>query len=149
MRGRDALATAGGTPARLCRSHEICQQTICSRIKTGIFFGDGEAGEDVGFEIDVGRGAGNLAHRRSRKDLFRRDACLYAIANALSAADQLEGPAVAAGVAQGLRREVADTVAGDVFELHGHIHQDSDQGGGFHGGVPAVDVVSGIGFSDA
>ena len=32
---------------------------------------------------------------------------------------------------------------------HGHIHQDRDQRGGFYGGVPAIDVVGGVGFGDA
>ena len=51
--------------------HEIRQHAVRRRIQAGIFFGDGEAGEDVGFEIDVGRGAGNLAHRRGRQHFFR------------------------------------------------------------------------------
>ena len=70
-------------------------------------------------------------------------------AGALRAADELEGPAVAAGVAQGLRGQVADAFALDVFQADRDIHQNGDQGGGFDGGVPAVDVVGGVGFGDA
>ncbi len=36
------------------RPHKIRQHPVRGRIQAGIFFGDGEAGEDVGFEIDVG-----------------------------------------------------------------------------------------------
>ena len=53
------------------------------------------------------------------------------------------------GGAQGLRRQVADAFAGDFFEADRNIHQDVDQRGGFYGGVPAVDVVRGVGFGDA
>src|SRR5260370_32250856 len=37
----------------------------------------------------------------------------------------------------------------DVFQAYRYIHQNGDQGGGFYGGVPAVDVVGGVGFGDA
>jgi hypothetical protein len=45
-----------------CCSHEICEHAVCRGVEAGIFFGEGEAGEDVGFEIDVRRGAGDLGH---------------------------------------------------------------------------------------
>ena len=67
----------------------------------------------------------------------------------LGAAHQFEGPAVSLRIAEGLRGEVADAFALDVFQSYRDIHQDCDQGGGFDGGVPAVDVVGGVGFGDS
>src|SRR5208337_678396 len=49
----------------------------------------------------------------------------------------------------GLGAQVADSFAVDLFQLYWDIHQDGDEGGGFYGGVPGVDVVGGVGFGDA
>jgi len=43
-------------------SDEIGEHAVGGGVEAGIFFGDGQAGEDVGFEIDVGRCAGDFAH---------------------------------------------------------------------------------------
>ena len=53
------------------------------------------------------------------------------------------------GVADGLHGEVPDALALDLFEPHRDIHKHGDQRGGFDGSVPTVDVVGGVGFSDA
>src|SRR5712691_2602929 len=52
-------------------SHEIRQHAIRGGVETGVFFGDGEAGEDVGFKIDVGRRARDLRHGIGEGDLLR------------------------------------------------------------------------------
>src|SRR5580658_6018611 len=131
------------------RPHKIRQQAVGRGVQAGVFFGDRQAREDICFEMEIGGSAGDLAHGRGGQNFFGGDDGLDAAADALRAADQFEGPAVAAGVAQGLRSEVADAFAFDVGEAHGNIHQDRDQGGGFDGGVPAVDVVGGVGFGYA
>jgi hypothetical protein len=75
------------------------------------------------------------------------------------------GPAIAAGVAHAFGGEVADAFALDFIQADGRgrradggvrhstsiaaIHQDGDQSRGFYGGIPAVDVVRGVGFGDA
>ena len=56
------------------RTHEICEHAVGCRVEAGIFFGDGEAGEDVGFEIDVRRRAGDAGHRLSAANFFGADA---------------------------------------------------------------------------
>ena len=56
---------------------------------------------------------------------------------------------IALRVSDGLRCQLADAFALDLIEADGRINQHRDQGCSFYGGVPAVDIVGGIGFGDA
>jgi len=132
-----------------CGSYKICEHTVRRRVQAGIFFGDGKAWEDVGFEIDVGTGAGDFAHGRGREHLLRSYARRECVPFSLRAADEFEWPAIALRVADGLHGQVSDAVAVDILDLYGYVHQDRDERGGFDGGVPAVDVVGGVGFGYA
>jgi hypothetical protein len=129
--------------------YEVRQQAIGGCVEARIFFGDREAGEDVGFEINVGRCAGDFGHRLRAQYLFWLHACLDAVFGAAGAADQFEGPSIALRVSDGLRCQFADAFALDPIQADRSIHQNCDQSCGFCCGVPAVDVVGGIGFGDA
>jgi hypothetical protein len=129
--------------------HEIRQHAVGGGVEAGISLEDGEDWEGVGIEADIGGGSRCPAHGRANHDLLRPDACFDSTSLSLRPAYELIGKPVHSGLAKDLWPQVADAFAGDFFEANRNIHQDGDERGGFYGGVPAVDVVRGVGLGYA
>ena len=67
----------------------------------------------------------------------------------MGATHQLKCPAISTAGSKGLWSEVADAVALDLIEANGNVHKHGDQGGSFDCGIPAIDVMGGVGFGDS
>jgi hypothetical protein len=65
LKGRSSTVLHASTSAPCRRSYEIRQHAVRSRIQARIFFGHGQAREDICFEMKVGRRSRDFAQRRS------------------------------------------------------------------------------------
>src|SRR5689334_14657001 len=111
-------------------------------------FDDGKA-EDIEVEPNGGAGAFQISQRIACQQKFRANHALDPDAAAFGAADQFVAHARRAYAADFFGAEVAQTAALHLVESDGNPHEHGRKRNHFYGGVPAVQVVRGIGFRDA
>jgi hypothetical protein len=137
--------------ARLGRGNgaeEVGEEAVGGGDHPGLVLDDGEA-EDIEIEAEGGSGALKLSERIGERKLLGKDAGADAGRSAFGAADEFDAQVGGAGGADSFGGDGANADALDFVEADGNAHEDDDESGDFDGGVPAIEIIGGIGFGDA
>lgn len=127
---------------------EVGEQAVAGGFDAGVVF-DERNSKDIEIKTDGGTGAFEAGHGVGHQEKLRADTGIHTVAAAFGAAYQLVTHASGAHGADLFFAEIANAGALHLLDAQRHAHQHIHDGGDFHGRVPAIEVVRGIGFRDA
>ena len=129
--------------------NEIRQHPVGRGFKAWIGFSNGETGKKIGLKFyDRGR-ALNPSQGISERNLLRAHRGCQTPVLPPRLAQEFIGLALTSRRANLVCRQPSNTFPPDLGQLDRLSHQHAEEHRGFHRGIPAVDIMAGIGFGDS
>src|SRR5499427_8210388 len=108
--------------------NEVREHAIGGGFYTGILLGEGEAGENVGFEPDYGRRSANQAERIRERHLLRFHVSMDLVSMPLGPANELVRLAIGSCAADLVAVESSNTLPLHLLWPEGDVEDDINQG---------------------